>query len=244
MPEKYSARARRERLPAVPARILLVTAAAGLIGTAFILSSCARKNQASQSPPASAASASEAPGAGAPAVEALPGQAPGKRPAAAKPALTLAAALRAFGLGVPSVPRIPEDFALGPLQSYRPAEGDEAAVFAVAKAFMDGVTAGKLDESLLLPEAREALSVLLAPAAPQASRGAAAPSYRLGEITIKGEDASLMLRMPRSDASSVREEGLLSLRKAGDAWYVQALALKPPDSAALVFAPDARDKSK
>jgi len=243
MPEKYSARARRVRLPALPARILLAMAAASLIGTAFLLSSCARKTQARPSPSASAAGA---PGAGV-----LPGQAPEKPPAAAKPAPTLAAALRSFGLGVPSVPRIPEDFALGPLQSYRPAEGDEAAAFAVAKAFMDGVTAGKLDENLLLPEAREALSVLLAPPPaqvappePQAAKGAAASSYRLGEITIKGDDASLMLRMPRSEASSFREEGLLSLRKAGGAWYVQALALKPPDSAALVFAPDAQDKSK
>jgi hypothetical protein len=87
---------------------------------------------------------------------------------------------------------MPEDFSLGPLQSYSPAPGDEAAVFAVARAFMDGIAAGKLDKDLLLPEARDALSLLLAPdpAASTASKpeGGIA-SYRLGKMLIRGEDA-------------------------------------------------------
>ena len=73
--------------------------------------------------------------------------------------------MHAFGLRVPSVPRVARDFSIGPLQSYRPAEGDEAAVFAVAHSFAEGIASGKLDKGILLPEARDALVVLLAPAA-------------------------------------------------------------------------------
>jgi hypothetical protein len=139
------------------------------------------------------------------------------------------------------------DFSLGLLQSYSPASGDEAAVFAVARAFMDGMAAGKLDEALLLPEAREALSILLAPEAPKA--GSAASSYRLGSIDVHGDGASLRLRLPSAatpaaGVAAIREEGLLSLRRSGEAWYVEALALDPPASGAPAFAPDALDRAK
>jgi hypothetical protein len=158
-----------------------------------------------------------------------------------------AAATRGFGLGVASVPRMPEDFSLGPLQSYRPAEGDEAAVFAVARKFMDGIEAGRLDDQLLLPEAREALSVLLAPSGQEdapaqdaAKGGQAASPYRLGAVDIRGDDASLMVRMPRRAGEASRVEGMLSLSRSGGAWFVQALALEPPETGALAFAPGAR----
>jgi hypothetical protein len=83
--------------------------------------------------------------------------------------------LRAYGLRVPSVPRIARDFSLGPLQSYRPAaDSDEAAILAVARSFMDGLVEGTLDSKLLLPEARDALLVLLAPPK-SADTGASAP---------------------------------------------------------------------
>ena len=97
---------------------------------------------------------------------------------------------------------------------------------------MDGVAAGKLDKSLLLPEARDALSVLLAPA--PAVPGSS--PYRLGAISIQGDDASLKLRLPTAPESA-REEGLLSLRRVGDAWFVEALALDPPATEALAFDP-------
>jgi hypothetical protein len=236
MLEKYSARARRPRLPTVLGRALLAAAAAGLLGSPPLLSSCARKSQAGR-PAAASSSAVEKPEA----ASALKREPRDARQSGAKPVPPVAAALRAFGLGVPSIPRIPEDFSLGRLQSYSPAEGDEAAVFGVARKFMDALAAGKPAKELLLPEARDALSVLLAP---PPSQGAAARGYRLGAITIKGEDASLMLRMPRAEGSTVRVEGLLSLRKVEGSWYVQALALNPPDSAALAFAPDERGAAK
>jgi hypothetical protein len=162
-------------------------------------------------------------------------------PAPAKPEAPLAASLRAFGLGSSSTPRLAWDFSLGPLQAFHPAKGDEAAVFEIAGKFMEGIAEGKLDPELLLPEAREALSVLLAPA--QAVAHAKAP-YRLGAIDLNGEDASLRVRLPSaldlSDSRGILEEGLLSLREVGDAWYIEALALDPPRSGPLAFDPDPR----
>jgi len=237
MPGKYSARLRR--------RICLAMAAATLLGAASLLGSCSRKAQAARA----AADAAAKPG--------QPASALAQRPAedshaqAPKPAVPLAASIRAFGVGAISVPRMPEDFSLGPLQSYSPAPGDEAAVFAVARAFMDGIAAGKLDKDLLLPEARDALSLLLAPdpAASTASKpeGGIA-SYRLGKMLIRGEDASLKVRLPSAGALSepkaVRQEGLLSLRKEGDSWYIETLALAPPLTGALAFTLDPRVKAK
>lgn len=144
--------------------------------------------------------------------------------------------MRAFGLRADSVPRIARDFSLGPLQSYRPAEGDEAAAFEIARSFAEGIAAGKLDREILLPEARDALSVLLEPPVP-GSGTPAAISYRLGAIELKGSGGSLRLRLPGPGGAD-RKEGLLSLRKAGDKWYVEAFALDPPASGALAFNPD------
>jgi hypothetical protein len=244
MLEKYSASAPGGRRPPRVAPLLLAVAL-GLLATSFLLPSCTRKPKNGASAPATPTPA------GVPANKQgearQSDQANGPKqgsdaPPASASAANLAAALRGFGLGVPSIPRMPEDFSLGPLQSYGPAEGAEAAVFAVARKFMDGIAAGKLDEQLLLPEAREALAVLLSPPQSKASGEAASP-YRLGAVTIKGDDASLALRMPRMESGSARVEGLLSLRKSGDAWYIQALALKPPESAALAFMPDASDSA-
>jgi hypothetical protein len=238
MLEKYSARTRRQALLAIA-----VVAAAALLGAAFVLSSYMRGSTAERAAAATKAGGISARPPASSRQVAVPQPSP-------KPVAPLAASLRAFGLGAPSVPRVAEDFSLGPLQSYRPAEGDESSVFAVVKAFMDGIAAGKLDNGLLLPEARDALSLLLAPPEPAATAPAVsrdAPSYRLGAISIRGQDASLLVRLPAaglpSDAA-VREEGLLSLRKVGDAWYVEALALDSPKTGALAFAPDAADRAK
>ena len=172
----------------------------------------------------------------------------------------MAASIRGFGLGVGSKPRIPSDFSLGPLESARPAAKDERAALTTAQAFMKCLAEGKLDPSLLLPEAQDALAALLAPrpsasgaAAPSsqsaagsgsdrqpgqpAPKKAEAPSPRLGAIAIHGDDASLRVRLP-SDPQSPRQEGLLSLRRVADAWYVEALSLDPPSSEALAFSPD------
>ena len=186
----------------------------------------------------------------------------------------MAASIRAFGLGVESTPRMPRDFSLGPLQSSRPDSADEVAVFKAASSFLGSLAEGKLDTSQLLPEARDALSALLAPrpkasgetpAAPdqgQADAGAAPkgqppatgseppaatssgpPSPRLGAIGIQGDDASLRVRLPASPGAP-RQEGLLSLRKVSDAWYVEALSLDPPSSGALVFSPDSSAQTR
>jgi hypothetical protein len=251
MLEKYSARARRRSFLAISslaAKISLAAAAAASLGAAYALSSCARKApvvRAAATPGATSAQGSSPRSNG----DAPP-------PPGPKAVAPLAASVRAFGLGVPSTPRVAEDFSLGPLQSYKPAAGAEAAVFAVARAFMDGLAAGKLDKELLLPEARDALSLLLEPVAQRSAKSETAdeargdaPNYRLGAIVIRGEDASLKVRLssappPSDSAKAIREEGLLSLRKIGDAWYVEALALGPPESGALAFDPDAPEKSK
>jgi hypothetical protein len=238
MPEKYSAGPRRPAFLAVS-----ILAATGLLASASGLASCARKPRVELPRPGAAL----APSRPEPSRPLLDASAP------PKPSAPLAASMRAFGLGAPSVPRMPMDFSLGPLQSYSPASGDESAAFAVARSFMDSLAAGKLDKELLFPEAREALSILLAPAPPRpAPEGAAEESaakaqadaspYRLGAISIKGEDASLKVRLP--SAGAVREEGLLSLRKAGDRWYIEALALDPPASGAPAFAPDAFERTR
>jgi hypothetical protein len=261
MLKKYSARAGREAfipVAAIAGRACLAAAALALVGSAFTLGSCAKKapgeRAATRQAAESAAPGAIPPGSGAtPAVgQSLPGPPPriagDLRPSAApKPAPPLAASMRAFGLDAPSVPRMPEDFSLGPLQSYAPAAGDEAAVFAVARAFMDDIAAGKLNRELLLPESRDALSLLLAPAPPGESSGAPSATnlsaYRLGAIALRGEDASLKVRLPRAAATAggtdaPRVEGLLSLRKYDGSWYVEALALGPPEAGALSFAPD------
>jgi hypothetical protein len=155
---------------------------------------------------------------------------------------------------------MPEDFSLGPLQSYDPAPGDEAKIFAVARSFLEGIAAGKLDESVLLPEQREALALLLAPSPPAdnaapASKTSPASGYRLGAIAIRGEDASLKVRLPPlqgtqpgsqpgSTGSATRVEGLLSLRKVDEAWYIEALALKPPMVGAATFSADQGSKAE
>ena len=263
----YSASPSKARLAGAVARILLAaTAAACLAGSALLVSSCARKREAEAVKPSEDSRGKQ--GGAAPALQASrtpqtpPAQ--GDKRTEPKPPAQFAASLRGFGLGAPSVPRMPEDFSLGPLQSYRPVAGDEAAAFTVAKSFMDEVAAGRLDDKLLLPEARDALSVLLAPPAPAKAETAApaesgseaasaekpAPpppgglGYRLGAITMMGDDASLLVRMPRADAGAAREEGLLSLRKVEGAWYVQALALRPADAAALAFAAGERNARK
>jgi hypothetical protein len=250
MLEKYSAGPRRQAFFAVS-----VLAAAALLVSASALASCTRKAHAERT-----AVAQPKPGATtAPNLSASPRPAV-DAPAVPKPAAPLAASLRAFGIGAPSVPRMPIDFSLGPLQSYSPASGDEAAVLVVARAFAEGIAAGKLDAALLLPEAREALALLLAPATPRAASeveaeaaatkaGPAAQLYRLGAIAIRGQDASLKLRLPSGTApdkpaDAMREEGLLSLRKAGDTWYIEALALDPPSAKAPAFAPDALERAK
>jgi hypothetical protein len=195
-----------------------------------VLTSCARKGTKSDKPQG------EAQGSIIPsAIAALhPDEASeGSKP---KPKAALASSLRGFGLRAPSAPRIAWDFSLGPLQSYRPSEGDEAAVFAVATSFVSGIAAGKLDKQLLFPAARDALSVLLAAPAPASGAGSAI-QYRLGAIVLRGTDASLKLRLPAA-ADAARIEGLLSLKKADGTWYVEALALDPPVTGALIFNPD------
>jgi hypothetical protein len=251
MPVKYSAAHRLKprsglRLPTLI--VACVFAALAALAPASLLASCSRKGEAkgaTAAPAAKPQSASPKVVAQTPPPATVP-TAPKVEtpkpiaPAAAKPArlpqAPLAASMRAFGLRSGSTPRIASDYSIGPLQSYIPAEGDEAAVWKVALAFADGIAAGKLDAALLLPEARDALSVLLSPPEPVSDAKAARP-YRLGAIVLQGQGASLRIRLP-GVAGSPREEGLLSLRKAGDAWYVEALALDPPASGALAFNPD------
>jgi hypothetical protein len=161
-------------------------------------------------------------------------------PAAFRTAPALAASLRAFGLGARTRPRMPEDFSLGPLQSLRP-DSKEEAPLAAARAFVDGIAAGKIDSSIYLPEARAALAALLEPQPP--ADGKAASGARLGAIEVEGDAASLRVRLPEREGSA-REEGLLSLRERGGAWYVEALALDPPTSAELAFDPGARPAAR
>lgn len=214
---KYSSPAGRFIRAAVVASAIAATVAAPF------LSSCSRR---AAPQPAQAARARDKP-APAPNPAAL---SPLLRPVRAEP---LAASIRAFGLRAASLPRIASDFSLGPLQSYRPADGDEAAAFSAARSFAEGLAAGKLDKRSLLPEARDALSVLLAPPPPVSD----ALPYRLGAIALQGPAASLRIRLPRA-ADDARTEGLLSLRKVGETWYVEALALEAPASGALAFNPD------
>jgi hypothetical protein len=112
---------------------------------------------------------------------------------------------------------------------------------------MDGLDAGKLDPELLLPSSREALSALLAPAPQTAAAQSQASPYRLGAIDIKGDDASLKVRLasdkPLSDPQSVREEGLLSLRKEDGSWYIEALAIETPKTGSLAFDPSSFERS-
>jgi hypothetical protein len=215
-----------------------LAAAAMALAAACFLASCSRPSNAKAAAkqiPANPTGASQ-PGQPQTGVAPAPPLAAGKPQPVAALSPPLAASLRAFGLGARPLPRIAEDFSLGPLQSYRPAKGDEEDALKTALSFMDGISQGRLDKGLLLPEAREALSVLLAPPGPAKEAQTARP-YRLGAIELLGQGASLRVRMPGA-ASEARVEGLLSLRKSGGSWFVEGLSLDPPASAELVFNPD------
>ncbi len=151
-------------------------------------------------------------------------------------AAPLMASMHGFGLKVPSIPRMPQDYSLGPLQSHHPEKGDESDAFMVARSFVEGIASGKLDKKILLPEARDALVVLLTPPSPDPGSPTMKP-YRLGAISLEGSSASLRLRLS-SAVDATRQEGLLSLRKSEDLWYIEAFALDPPVSGAMAFNPD------
>lgn len=238
MSSKYSNPSRR--LPDADRRQRFLLASCSMaiaaigFASAFFPVSCARRQPKSAAARATTGVAVPAP------TPPSPAAIDAKKPNSPLPSATLApiaAALRGFGLRAASIPRIARDFSLGPLQSYRPAKGDEAAVFLVATSFMKGMVEGKLDKQLLLPRSRDALSELLAPSEPGSTASSAIP-YRLGEIAIQGSDASLSIRLP-VETDRPRVEGLLSLRKEGGTWYVEALALDPPLSGPLAFNPDA-----
>jgi hypothetical protein len=200
-----------------------------LASTAFLVS-CARKTPQSAKVQSAAAPSPE--------LTVRPASSTAETGVPKPPApVPIEAAIRGFGLKVPSIPRVASDYSLGLLQSYRPAEGDEAEAFATASSFVKGIREGKLDTALLLPQSREALSAILAPSQTGSAVVSAIP-YRLGAIVLRGPDASLRLRLP-SGPGEPRVEGLLSLRKVGDAWYIEALALDPPASGPLTFNPEA-----
>jgi hypothetical protein len=245
MPGKYSEPERPGPVDASRRRLLIAACAIGAaalaLASAFSLASCSRSSPKAGKPQAGAAAPRAAlpPSAPLPSQAGAPAGAGAAKPAAlaGAPPAALAAPLRGFGLKVASVPRIARDYSLGPLQSWRPAAGDEAAVFATATAFMEGIAAGKLEKQLLLPQSRDALSALLAPPGPGSAPRSAIP-YRLGAIALRGPDASLRLRLPAA-AGAGREEGLLSLRKSEGTWYVEALALDARAAGAPAFDPNA-----
>ncbi len=248
MIKKYSDR-RLPRLAALVRPILTLAAIAALL-----LPSCARKSPDSgaagrvdpkaalpspAAPPASRAIADLPRDSSAPESSIAANRAgrPSPRGEAAKaPPAALAASLRAFGLGARPEPRMPRDFSLGPLQAANPRDETVAAVLGVAEAFLSGVAEGKIDPSLFLPEAREALSILISP--PPAEKGAVALPGRVGAIELDGSAASLRVRLPAARGSP-RLEGLLSLRREGNAWYVESLALDPPVEGSPAFEPGA-----
>jgi hypothetical protein len=234
MESKYSDSACRNRDKSARSlsylKVLATTILAIDLASVVFLFSCARKTPQSAKAPNAAAPSPDltvrlSPGAGETGAPKPPSPVP------------ISAAIRGFGLKVHSIPRIASDYSLGPLQSYRPAEGDETAAFAIASSFVKGIGEGKLDTALLLPQSRDALSAILAPSQTGSAAASAIP-YRLGAIVLRGSDASLRLRLPSGPGES-RLEGLLSLRKVGDAWYIEALALDPPASGPLTFNPEA-----
>jgi hypothetical protein len=237
-------------------RTVLAIAAAGSVAAALpCLASCSRSSRSAGQAAVPSGSAPQTPPLPAAQTSAAPQQEVknGNQKLTAKPSAPLAAQLRAFGLGAASKPRTAWDFSLGPLQSFRPESEELTGALSVARAFMDGLASGKLDQKLLLPEARDALSVLLAPSPRKAEKdepegNAAARGYRLGAIVVSGEDASLKVRLPAAALPSdggeaVRVEGLLSLRRVDDAWFVESLALDPAASGALAFDPGAVGQS-
>lgn len=111
---------------------------------------------------------------------------------------------------------------------------------------MAGLNQGKLDSKIILPAAKDALLVLLAPD-PKAGKTAIRTECRFGAIQQNGDDASLKVRLASSsdmeDKDYVREEGLLSLRKSEGAWYIQGLALNAPQPGIPLFDPSALERN-
>ncbi len=230
--------------------------AMGVFALTFVLAlsfdSCARKRSENAAPaaaapagpvnpaaaPAAQPQASSALGASA-AQPAAPqsGSAPGALPPGPRPAAVLSASLRAYGLGADR-PITPSDFDIGPMQDLRNARGPAKEVLDVARAFVAGLSTGKLDTAILDPASRPALALLLAPPEASTSSGASGPEgasgYRLGSIKVVGDSASLAIGIPEGNGSA-RERGRLSLGLSGGRWYVEAFELDPrsaPASAA------------
>jgi hypothetical protein len=167
------------------------------------------------------------------------------------PRPTISAALRSFGLsGIQAL--MPEDFSLGPLQDLRTKDPRASAALAIARSYMEGYSLGSVDPALFDPDLRGILAVVLAPpprpdpSKAGAKEGAAPadegrPAYRLGQIKLDGDSASLRVRLPGPSLGKGRE-GLLSLRSVDDVWYVESLSIDPPrgGEAKITFDPGAR----
>jgi hypothetical protein len=165
----------------------------------------------------------------------------------------LLAAEHAYGLAAPETPIIPEDLRLGPLQDYRDKSQDANAACIAARAFLDGILAGKLAESSIAPDRISLLEVLAAPLLERPS----AIAYRLGGISMTGGPESLTALARVAFAWQAKagkaggaigadtkaggaigadtkaggavydfsKEGELGLRLEGGKWYVESISL-------------------
>lgn len=155
----------------------------------------------------------------------------------------LLAAEHAYGLAAPETPIIPEDLRLGPLQDYRDKSQDANAACIAARAFLDGILAGKLAESSIAPDRISLLEVLAAPLLERPP----AVAYRLGGISMTGGPESLTALARVAFAWQAKagkaggaigadtkaggavydfsKEGELGLRLEGGKWYVESISL-------------------
>lgn len=235
-------------------RVTSVLLAAAVLSAAFSaisLSSCSRR--AREEAPAASRAAERSLSAESRAQKPTPatvhsGDADAKRQGSKEQKPVLAAAQRAFGLGSPNVARMPQDYSIGPLQDYRAASEEEAGIAAIAKLFMDGMAARRLDPSLLVPDARDALALLLAPppaaeATKSGVKGGEDLPYRLGAVKAEGDSASLRVRLP-STLDEGRAGAILSLGKIDGSWYVAAMSMDNPQGEGADAAPPVFDRSE
>ncbi len=133
----------------------------------------------------------------------------------------------------PPGPLLPEDAVIGPLQDWKGVDESTKAALAAAKAFLDGIVAGKIIDASVSPD-RSAIVGTFAGPLLEAPHPVA---WRIGILAFSGEGADLgalapiRLAWPAGDAKpgslDFSRHGEIGLRSLDGLWYVESISLAP-----------------
>jgi hypothetical protein len=151
---------------------------------------------------------------------------------------------RGFGFAAPPGPLLPEDFLIGPLQDWRSEKETEQEALKAATAFLDGILAGRLPESLIAPGRLPLVSMLTR----EMLAGPRPVSYRIGAFQSADDEgeASMTARiclayrapdqagadtrtlpetgaLAGNDGEMRRMTGGIGLRRIKGIWYIESV---------------------